>query len=427
MRLFSSTAIVVTLLFVSIGLAIPPHCPNIPSPRFPFNTALGWAAVKVADGLTSPRGLAIDVRGRLLVVEDGAGISQHAVDINGCITSSRIIVSRNDLDHGIYFSIDGNVLFASSGTTVFSWKYDPDTGDVDGSPRTVVSGMAGDGHHTRTLIIPPNHSDLLVVSHGSGSNLDYPTISPATARAIVKVFNISIVPEGGYNFTTHGWNAGYGLRNEVGLAFDGNDMLWGVENSADELIRDVDGTSTDIHTDNPAEELNYLGDVSAPNNDWYGYPTCFTVWKPDAITDREFQVGEQFVVAPNDTFNDSTCTQRSVPPRLSFQAHSAPLDSKFDSSYSNLFVTLHGSWDRQPPTGYKMVAVPFTRDSVGAYTPVAAASSTSGYIDVFRPLDESKCSALTCARPVGLAFDAVGRLYMTSDTSGEIFMLQVVT
>ncbi|KAI1370115.1 hypothetical protein F4677DRAFT_439232 [Hypoxylon crocopeplum] len=428
-----SIAAVALLLFAVItivGLAIPPSCQGIPPARYPFQLADGWTAVKVADGLSSPRGLVVDRAGRLLIVEQGVGISQHLVDINGCMTSSRTLVSMSALNHGIYLGIDGAALYASSASTVFKWAYDLESGDTSGLPSTVVSGMAPDGHATRTLIIPPRQPDLLVVSHGSNSNLDYPAASPATARAIVKVFNLSTVPVAGYDYVTDGWNAGYGLRNEVGLAFDGNDMLWGVENSADQLTRDINGVSTDIHADNPAEELNFLGDVTVPNNLWYGYPACFTVWLPEAaITDaggaHELEVGKQFVVAPNATFGDDTCTRMSMPPRLSFQAHTAPLDAKFDApKYANLFVTLHGSWNRDPPTGYKLVAVPFTRDSDdGAYVPVAPATSRSGYIEVFYPPDEAHCSSSSCARPVGLVFDAAGRLYMTSDTSGEVFML----
>lgn len=51
-----------------------------------------------------------------------------------------------------------------------------------------------------------------------------------------------------------------------------------------------------------------------------------------------FDVGDQFVLAPNATFNDSECTNTSIPPRLTFQAHSAPLDTKFDRSFANLYV-----------------------------------------------------------------------------------------
>ncbi|KAI2605629.1 hypothetical protein GGR54DRAFT_443322 [Hypoxylon sp. NC1633] len=426
--MWSNMVFAVAAVLIADSLAIPPSCPDIPPARYPFELDKGWTAVKVAGGLTSPRGLVIDSAGRLLIVEDGVGISQHDVDVNGCITSSRMLVSMSALNHGIYLGIDSHTLYASSATTVYSWSYNPKSGNTDGAPRIVVWGMASDGHATRTLIIPHRHPDLLVVSHGSNSNLDYSAASPATARAIVKVFNLSTLPAAGHNYVRDGWTAGYGLRNEVGLAFDGNNMLWGVENSADQLTREVNGTLTDVHTDNPAEELNFLGEVSAPNDAWYGYPTCFTVWAPvSAITDtdgtHELEVGKQFVMAPNATFNDESCARMSVPPRLSFQAHAAPLDAKFDApKYANLFVTLHGSWDRDPPTGYKLIAVPFTRDG-GTHAPVAPATSRSGYIDVFYPPDEGKCSSSSCARPVGLAFDADGRLYMTSDTSGEVFML----
>jgi len=92
---------------------------------------------------------------------------------------------------------------------------------------------------------------------------------------------------------------------------------------------------------------------------------------------------DQFVLTPNSTMNDTTCAALATPPRLSFQAHSAPLDSQFDAGFETLYVSFHGSWDRTPPTGYKLVAVPFTKDAAGGYEPVAAANSSAGYTDVW--------------------------------------------
>ncbi|KAI1302705.1 soluble quino protein glucose dehydrogenase [Xylaria venustula] len=421
MQILRTTAIALTIVITTVSSL--PSCLNIPASRYPYETAPGWSYVKVADGLHSPRDLVIDGQGRLLIVEEGLGISQHIVDSNGCITNTRLLISDTDLNHGISLSADGQTLYASSSSSVFRWEYLTATGDVSQSPVLVISGMATSGHTTRTLAIPPHRPDLLVVSHGSSSNLDLDTSDPKTARAIVKVFDLSSIPTGGYNFVSQGWNAGFGLRNEVGLAFDGNNMLWGVENSADNLARNLNGTTIDIHTDNPSEELNFLGDVTLANEDWYGYPVCFTVWSPDELPDRVFKVGQQFVQVPSPDFNDDTCTRVSVPPILSFQAHSAPLGCKFDAKFSNLFVAMHGSWDREPPTGYKVVAVPFAQGPGGAYAPTAAPWSTRGSIDVFYPPDESMCSLSTCIRPVGLAFDARMRLYVTSDTSGEVFLL----
>jgi glucose/arabinose dehydrogenase len=163
--------------------------------------------------------------------------------------------------------------------------------------------------------------------------------------------------------------------------------------------------------------------VAYPNNKWYGYPTCFTVGDPSEITDSKFQVGDQFVLAPNTTFSDTTCIQASTPPRLTFNAHNAPLDAKFNADFTSLFVTLHGSWDRQPASGYKLVIVPFTKGIDGAFAPMFMSNET-GYMDILYPPNEGSCSSATCIRPVGLVFDAAGRLYMTSDTSGELFLIE---
>lgn len=186
--------------------------------------------------------------------------------------------------------------------------------------------------------------------------------------------------------------------------------------------------ATDIHQDNPAEELNYLGDVTVPNNDWYGYPVCYTVWEPSLIPDKVFSPGDQFVATPNSTFNDTTCTQQSRPPRLIFQNHNAPIDSKFDATFSNLLITLHGSWNRQPAAGFRLVSVPFTKDSSGAYTPTAAANSTAGWEDILYQADPSNCSGATCIRPSGMTFVAGGDLYMASDNTrdGELFLVRKV-
>ncbi|KAI1431472.1 soluble quino protein glucose dehydrogenase [Xylaria sp. CBS 124048] len=415
--------VVTALAGIALVRATLAPCPNIPSPLHPYNTAPGWSYIKVADGLHSPRDLTFDNQGRLLIIQEGVGLSQHTVDTNGCVTNTRLLIPNSDLNHGICMSEDGRTLYASSAASVFSWTYEPSTGDVGHDSVTLVSGMATSGHTTRTLIIPPHRPDLLVVSHGSNGNLDLDTINPQTARAIVKVFDISSVPMGGYNFTSQGWKAGFGLRNEVALAFDGNNMLWGVENSADNLVRTVNATTTDVHNDNPAEELNFLGDVTVENPYWYGYPMCFTVWNPDEFPDYVFRAGDQFVQTPVPEFNDDTCASISIPPVLGLQAHSAPLGAKFDATFGNLFVAMHGSWDRDTPTGYKVVAIPFAQTPDGQYAPTAAPWSRKGSIDVFYPTDETKCSSASCIRPVGLVFDTSGRLYVSSDASGEVFLL----
>ncbi|KAH9876246.1 hypothetical protein J1614_004125, partial [Plenodomus biglobosus] len=401
-----------------VQTGIPASCTDVTKLAFPMSIAKGWKMTKVAGGLTQPRGLIFDTAGNLLVVQNGLGITGHKIGPNGCLTSSKTIITQRNLNHGIALSHDGKKLYASSATSVFTWDYNASTMRVSDESTTIITGMDSRGHVTRTLAIPPKHPDLLIVSHGSNDNFDYGSADMKTGRSCVKVFNTSAIPSEGYNYATGGYQMGYGLRNEVGLAFDGNGMLWGVENSSDELHRTIDGISVDIHADNPADELNYLGDPSRENVNWYGYPTCYTCSAPDAITDRKFTVGDQFVLEPNATFSDDTCKERSVPPRLGFPAHSAPLDAKFDRSFMSMYIAMHGSWNRSPSVGYKVVEVPFARGQTG-YAPRAPLNSTTGWRDIVWSPDVGRCSTTQCFRPVSIARDAYGRMYITSDSGAE--------
>lgn len=196
--------------------------------------------------------------------------------------------------------------------------------------------------------------------------------------------------------------------------------LWEVENASDEIHRTVDGNSVDIHDDNPADELNYIGDPSKENTAWYGYPTCYTVWKPEAITDHNFTLGDQFVLGPNASFADATCNSRSVSAKLALQAHSAPLDAVFDGNYTSLFVTFHGSWNRSPSTGFKVVQIPFTKSANGFGPKSALAqSNVTGYTDVLWNAEVEHCSTTQCFRPVSIAKDRFERMYITSDSGSE--------
>ncbi|KAF2877276.1 hypothetical protein BDV95DRAFT_673985 [Massariosphaeria phaeospora] len=409
---------------VPIGTGVPSSCASAPEPRFSSKVASGWRAVKLAGGLTNPRALVLDSVGNVLVIENGKGIVGYSRGADACVTSSKTIVSQANLAHGIALSADGKTLFASSMTKVWSWSYDAATLSVSAQKELVVGMFAG-GHTTRTLAIPRKYPNLLVVSHGSNGNFDYESIDPKTGRAAVKVFDLSAVPSGGYDYTTKGYQMGYGLRNSVGLAFDASGMLWAVENGSEGLTRTVNTTTTDLNEDNPGEEVNLLGDPSKPNTKWYGYPTCHSVWQPSAFPDQKFTIGDQFTLEPNATFDDAACKQRSTPAKLVMQAHSVPLGCEFSPDSSTLYVTFHGSSARGTPTGYKVVQVPFSKLGNGGFDPEASPSSADGYTDVWSNVDDAKCSMLDCFRPVGITVDKVGRLYVTSDgaAEGELYLL----
>ena len=116
------------------------------------------------------------------------------------------------------------------------WTYDPATRTATGQ-EVVIKGMNNGGHNTRTVAVVPQAPNLLLAQVGSNGNWDYASESPSVGRSIVKVFDMDKVPSGGYTYNSQGTVLGYGMRNEIGLTFDPNGHVWGVENSGDVSVK----------------------------------------------------------------------------------------------------------------------------------------------------------------------------------------------
>ncbi|EXJ96177.1 hypothetical protein A1O1_01303 [Capronia coronata CBS 617.96] len=402
-------------------------CGPSPSGSIRPSLASGFHMQVVATGLSKPRGILLDQAGNLLVVEQGRGvISAHTInEDNGCVSvgTSSDVTSALNLNHGIELSSDGRTLYASSSQDVYSWNYDSSSRTV--SDRTnLVTNMSGSDHTTRTLLLPESAPDMLVVTRGSTSNIDFDAASLASGHSQVKAFNLRNRTDTAYDFASDGLRLGWGLRNDVGIAeHPSSGGIWSVENSADQMTR----MGVDIHEDNPAEELNFLGYLNgteyASQGRNFGYPWCFSAWSVDDLPDNgNLSVGSQYAVdassaSNNENRTDAYCAVQE-PARLVFQAHMAPLDIKFNNSGQEAWVAFHGSWDRTDPVGYKVSVVAFDRNG----DPVDNLQSTTAARDVFANEDNSGCPD-NCFRPVGLAFDPQGRIYVSSDASGEIYLI----
>lgn len=209
--------------------------------------------------------------------------------------------------------------------------------------------MSNDDHTTRTLLISQKVSDTLVVSRGSNSNIDLEAEDIKTGHSQIRAFDLlnkamtsNSTP---YDFTTGGRILGWGLRNSVGVAEEPlMGGIYSVENSGDEIERN----SIDIHQNNPGEEMNYHGFLNSTTDENqggnYGYPYCFALWNTSIPNVGDLKVGSQFSLDQNITVNDTFCTDEHVAPRLTFQAHMAPLDLIFQPNGTAAFVSMHGSW-----------------------------------------------------------------------------------
>jgi len=213
------------------------------------------------------------------------------------------------------------------------------------------------------------------------------------------------------------------------MTIDSKNMLWATDNGAD----DATWKGQSVATDNPADELNVIN-LSNPVGGFFGYPNCATAWDMTSISGPK--TGEQFSVtsSSNDTFcNTPSSVNRPV---LAIEAHASPLDIEFytaptasDTSaainktwVTSAFVSLHGSAGRKPVRGFGVVRIPW---GTSTNAPRALPDSRNGYEYIIQAADLNACPG-NCIRPVGLQFDASGRLYITSDTTGagEIIVLQ---
>ncbi|KAJ2925324.1 hypothetical protein H1R20_g11771, partial [Candolleomyces eurysporus] len=414
--------------FVFLGLASSVHaaCPGAPAPAYPYRVAAGWSATPVLGNLSRPRGIVVDTKGNLLVLERGKGITGHKVDENGCIKSSKIVVEDPNLNHGIDVHPSGKSIVASTPDLAYQWDYDAD--DLEATDRrTLITSMLGPGHNTRTLHISRKSPDYLVVSVGSGSNIDEGAFQAVAGRAQIRSFDTRNLGAEGSTFTdgNAGKVLGFGMRNSVGIAEDREGTIHSIDNSVDDAYRVnvVTGQVLDIHNDNPAEKVYALGQANNANESFFGgAPYCYTVYDPAPITDLSLQPGDYFALQPNSSFNDAWCSANAARPSLILPPHTAPLDMKFGvKGDNNLYIGLHGSWNRETTIGYKVIVVA-GEYSGGKWVP--SGGITTGSSDLLTNQNEANCGT-GCFRPVGLAFDEDGeKLYVSSDTSGEVFLLK---
>jgi glucose/arabinose dehydrogenase len=286
--------------------------------------------------------------------------------------------------------------------------------NVTGAMEVVIDNINADGrggapfgHTTRSLAISEDELTLYV-SVGSYENID-----PDSFRSRIRRFSLANSTLFPLNFI-EGDVFSDGLRNEVGLAFDARGILWGVGNSADDLARaDLGG---DIHNDNPAEEMHKH--IAGQN---YGYPYCWREYGPLALG-----LGRGTTWAWPTTMNvvtDEECRSEYDAPIFTMPAHSAPLGIEFYKYPDVLcdgvspfpremdgyaFVAYHGSWNREIPTGYKVVYVPVnaTGQVVGEAVDLLSYNGTGA------KWSEGRYKGL---RPVDMSFDPCGRLLVTSD------------
>jgi glucose/arabinose dehydrogenase len=305
----------------------------------------------------------------------------------------------------VAFSPDGAWLYASSDTTIWRWAYKKGDLVASGAPEVVVKSIPGGGNYTRTLVFDPQ--GRLYVNVGSLGNVDEGMAEQAT-RSMVRRFGIpNPIPAGGMDYAM-GEVFASGLRNEVGLAFDAQGRMWGVENGIDGL---TDTELGSVVAENPGEEINRL---DGPGARFYGYPWC---WTEFSIPDAGLGLGTQWrldTISMANLKTDAWCrdTMNVHPPAYAMRGHSAPLGVTGYVGNSlpwkgDLFVTQHG------PTGHIVGRAHLVGDTIQSFEPLVGKDDGTGKLQL----------GTWDARPVDVREGPDGALYFSDDQGGRVFRL----
>ncbi|KAK0643959.1 soluble quino protein glucose/sorbosone dehydrogenase [Cercophora newfieldiana] len=406
----------VLILFSTLAAA---QCPGV-SKQSNQKMASGYTSSVLATGLRTPRGIAMDTEGALLVAEQQGGavrrLTLKDVGNNVCVDTNTVLIPSGNTNHGVAVSADGKTIFVSNLQKVTAFPYDPVAGTV-GTAKTIITNMQNNGPHpTRALLTSKFSPDSLLVTIGSNANVDTATTAQSAGRCMIKKFSISQIMANPTTYTAGGEVLGWGLRNLVGMGehpIDGG--IWSVENGMD----DIRLNSKDVHNENPAERALYHGRLNDTANKLkganYGYPSCVAAWDTGLLGVSSLSVGSLF--APDNVPKATDCASRQ-PGRIHFPSHTAPLDIKWTADGMTAYVAFHGSWDRRPADGYRVMKIPFGADG----QPVAPLTSRSAATTIMENANTGSCPT-GCFRPVGLAFDKKGRLFVSSDSTGEIHVI----
>ncbi|WP_176590399.1 sorbosone dehydrogenase family protein [Sphingobium sp. EM0848] len=366
--------------------------------------AKGLSVDRFADALDHPRSLLRLPNGDVLVAETNSPTRPTGGIVNrvmnylmnkagaGGPSANRITLLRDaDGDgkaetktafltglHSPYgMALIGDTLYVANTDALMAFPYKEGDMKISDKGRKILNlpAQAPNMHWTRSLVASPQ--GLLYVGVGSNSNIGENELETEANRAAVLEVNPKT---GDYRIFASG------LRNPVGLAFEPKSgALWGVVNERDMLGSDL---VPDYLT-----RVEFGGFYGWPWNYWGGYEDRRV--QPQRPEIREY-------------------TKR---PDYALGNHVAPLGLAFadkmtlGAPYANgAFVGLHGSWNRKPMAGYKVVFVPFADNGeVGKAKPIDV---LSGFLD-------SKNEAR--GRPVDVTADAKGALLVSDDVGGVVW------
>lgn len=349
-----------------VGNMAEPHTLTMPT---------GFQANVFAAGLVSPRFMAIGPENIIYVTGMDSGKIYALPDRNADGVADEVETWAENLiqPHGIAFH--DNYLYVGETNRIVRFKVSTN-GAREGEPEPVITDLPSNGGHwTRTVGFDAD--GRLFIAVGSSCNA---CEENDERRAAISVYNAD--GSDGSVFMS-------GLRNAVGFVWQpSTGEMWATNNGRDQLGDDI-----------PFETVYKVREGGNA-----GWPFCYPA--PDGLL-------------PDPQFGIPDFCQTVDAPAVTFQAHSAPLGLRFydgdnfsEEMRGDLFVALHGSWNRSVPVGYRIIRIPFSGDTAG---------QAEDFVTGWMAIEGDRGSIW--GRPVDILFAPDGAMLISDDSGGVIYRI----
>jgi glucose/arabinose dehydrogenase len=358
----------------------------------------GFAVQVYATGLKQPRVMRIAPNGDVFVAESGNGrvLVFAAKSAGKGPAKSEVFADKLEKPYGIVFvpADQPRHVYVAAANQVVRYPYRSGDRKASGPAEVMIPNISPKRHWTRDLEVSRDGKRIFV-SIGSASNVaaKMPDKSPQEVQAFEKSHGLGAAwgeeenravvrvldPESKAvrTFAT-------GLRNCSGMAMQpGTDTLWCTGNERDHIGPDL--------------APDYLTTVR--DGGFYGWPWFYIGGNED----------------PAHAGKRPDLKDKVLVPDVLIQAHSSTLDlvfydaKEFPAEYrGDAFATLHGSWNREERTGYKVIRA---RMKDGKATGVYEDFMTGFVLD----------KDTVWGRPAGIAVTQDGALLVSEDANGTIF------
>lgn len=367
--------------------------------------AAGTQVAAFAEGLDHPRWLYVLPNGDVLVAEtnappkpdDSAGIRGWVMKkvmgkAGAGVPSPNRITLLRDADHdGVAetrtvflqnlnspfgMTLVGNDLYVADTDRLLRFHYEPGATEIKTQPIKVTDLPGGTlNHHWTKNVIASKDGSKLYVTVGSNSNVGENGLDKEEGRAAI--WEVDRATGNHRIFAS-------GIRNPNGLAWEPTTgALWTAVNERDEIGSDL--------------VPDYI--TSVKDGGFYGWPFSYYGQHVDVR------------VKPQ----NPDLVAKAIAPDYAVGPHTASLGLTFADGNSlpaqfkdGAFIGQHGSWNRKPHSGYKVISVPF-----------AAGKPNGQPIDVLTGFLDKDENAL--GRPVGVVIEQQGGLLVADDVGNKVW------